>query len=321
MKTEEILAYGQKVINVEAQVLASLSFDDKFVQAVKLIAASTGRVVVSGVGKPGLIGEKISATMASTGTPSITLHPTEAVHGDLGRIASEDVLLALSNSGETEELLRVLPVVKEIGAKIIAVTASDENRLASFSDIVLSYGRLEEACPLGMAPSSTTTAMLAMGDALALTVSRFKNFSHEDFARFHPGGKLGLKLLKVKEVMRNDGRVPQLEADTPLSEVLVKITECRSGAAISVDKNGLLLGFFTDGDLRRCFEAGAENHMNSTLGQVMTKNPISINAGELVTAAIPLMKSKRINQLPVVDDGGKVLGLLDVQDFLDMGLL
>jgi len=321
MKSDEILAYGQKVIDAEAKVLSGLLFDEKFTMAVEVIAACKGRVVISGIGKPGLIGAKISATMASTGTSSIILHPTEAVHGDLGRIGHDDILLALSNSGETEELLRVLPVVREIGAKIISITATIDNSLAKFSDIVLTYGRLEEACPLGMAPSTTTTVLLAMGDALALTVSRFKKFSHEDFARYHPGGKLGLKLLKVKDVMRSDRQVPILKQNTVLREVLLHITRCRSGAAIVVDENEQLVGFFTDGDLRRYFDSGTGDELKVDLATVMTTNPISISDMELATAAIPLMKTKRINQLPVVNSAGKVCGLLDVQDFLDIGLL
>lgn len=319
MDDTQILAYGRQVIEMEAKALGSLELGRAFTSAVRAVAACKGRVVVSGIGKAGLIGGKISATLASTGTPSIELHPTEAFHGDLGRLDPTDIFLALSNSGETEELLRLLPAVRRVGCPVVAITAHAESTLAKHADHVLEMGRIPEACPLGMAPSTSTTAMLALGDALALAVSHMKNFTLEDFARFHPGGSLGLRLTKVGELMRSGEKLAVLPPSAKVREALLEITRARSGVCLVVEGKKLA-GLFSDGDLRRTL-TGQQASLDASLAGVMTRNPTTMRVDELAASAAHLMKTRRINQLPVVGAGGELCGLLDVQDLLDVGLL
>lgn len=320
MNAEAILEYGRQVIAQEARALGQLALDAAFVEAVRCVVDCRGRVVVTGIGKAGLIGAKISATMASTGTPSIELHPVEALHGDLGRVDEHDVVLALSNSGETEELLRLLPAVRQTGAALIALTGDGSSTLARHSDVVLDIGKIDEACPLGMAPSTSTTAMLALGDALSLTVAHLKDFKPEDFAKFHPGGKLGLLLMKVSEVMRTGEAVPVLPPETTVRDLLMAVTRARSGSGIIVDTVGRLEGIFSDGDLRRCLSVDGPDDLDRPVGDLMTRDPTRIRGDELVTAAMHLMSSRRHNQLPVVDADGHVIGLIDAQDVLALGL-
>lgn len=315
------LQYAREVVAHEARALASLAerLDERFLEAAGRILTCTGRVVVSGMGKAGLIGTKISATLASTGTPSYFLHPAEALHGDLGRVLPEDVTLVLSNSGETDEVVRLVPHLRGIGASVIAVTGRSDSTLARHADVVLDIGTLDEACPLGLAPSTSTTAMLALGDALALTVQRARNFTPEEYARFHPGGSLGRKLLKVEEIMRSGERNPVLEDSRTVKEALLAITRARAGAVCLVDADGRLTGIFTDGDLRRHIAQGAEVG-SLVLRDVMTRSPRTIAAGRLATEAARRMREHKIDELPVVDEQGRPIGLVDIQDLLAVGL-
>jgi arabinose-5-phosphate isomerase len=274
------------------------------------------------MGKPGFVAQKISATLASTGTPSLFVHPAEAAHGDLGRIARDDVVIALSNSGETEELTRLLPGLRKIGAKIVAVTKDANNSLARGADLVLEIGDVEEACPMGLAPTASTAVLLAVGDALAMTVLANKAFDKEEYALFHPGGKLGRGLMKVGELMRQGAANPVIAQSAPLSAAVAVMTETtgRPGAASVVDAAGRLVGIFTDGDLRRLVEHGQTDFSKPVSG-AMGKNPRRVKPDLLVTEAAHVMRKARIDQVPVVDDDGKPVGLLDVQDLLAAKIL
>jgi arabinose-5-phosphate isomerase len=276
-------------------------------------------VVVTGIGKAGIIGQKISATLASTGTPSYWIHSSEARHGDLGRIVSEDIVLALSNSGETEVVV-LLPFVKQMGAKVVAITGNSKSSLAKHSDVVLDIGKIEEPCPLGLAPSASSTAMLALGDALALTIFKKRNLSKEDYAFYHPGGELGRKLLTVEMVMRKNEANPVAYEDTPLMDVIGIMTETagKPGAVSVVDKHNKLVGFFTDGDLRRYLKDGI-SFLQKSVKDVMTRSPKVINSRCLVAEAYKILKEYKIDQIPVVDDSHSPVGIIDVQDLLEVG--
>lgn len=319
--TEDV-RYGKKVIALEAQALERLvdRVDEGFQRAVDFVLHCRGRVVVTGIGKAGIIGQKISATLASTGTPSYWLHPSEARHGDLGRVVKEDVVLALSNSGETE-VAALLPPVKKIGARVIAITGSSESTLARHSDVVLDIGQIEEPCPLGLAPSASSTAMLALGDALALTVLKRRNFSKEEYAFYHPGGELGRKLLIVEVVMRSGQANPVVKEGCQVLEALkvMTYTPGRPGAVSVVDGKGRLTGFFTDGDLRRRL-GRRQDFLKGAIKEVMTRNPKTIRKDSLAAEAYNILKVNKVDQLPVVDKKGIPVGILDVQDLLEVGL-
>jgi arabinose-5-phosphate isomerase len=291
-----------------------------FVQATELILGLRGRVVTAGMGKAGFIAQKISATLASTGTPSIFLHPAEAIHGDLGRVDPGDVLLAFSKSGETQELMVMLPHVKAVGVPVVAITQDQKSTLGKHADLVLELGRIDEAGPYGLAPSASTTAMLALGDALALVVQGGRRFGPEEFARFHPGGDLGRRLMKVGELMRTGDRNPRVQSGQTVLQAIEIMTRTpgRPGATSVVDKDGKLLGFFTDGDLRRLIEQGLANPRERTIDDAMTRNPRSIGPEMFALEALAFLHQKEIDQLPVVDGGGHLLGLLDVQDLLNL---
>jgi arabinose-5-phosphate isomerase len=315
----ENVRYARQVLATEAKAIRSLMgrIGHGFDSAVKLVLSCKGRVVVTGMGKPGIVGQKIAATLASTGTPSLFLHPAEALHGDLGKVTADDIVLALSNSGETEEIVRLMPSLKDIGAKIIALTATAKSTLGRFSDIVLEMGKIGEACPLGLAPSASTTALLALGDALALCVLKNRSFGKEEFAFFHPGGELGRKLLKVREVMRTGKRNPSMKEDSSVKEGLLAITAARAGAVGVVDRRGQLTGIFTDGDLRRHLETDPDV-VNAKLRDVMTKTPSTIGPDSLASEALRLLRERKIDELPVVDRRGRLVGMLDVQDLLEV---
>lgn len=318
-----ILRRAKEVFKIEAEAVSALAhkLDDNFVKAVEAIYNCKGRVVVTGMGKAGIIGQKISATLSSLGTPSIWLHSAEAIHGDLGRVTKDDIVIALSNSGETEETKSLIPTLKKIGAKIIAITGNKDSALAKHSDLVLDVSVKKEACPLGLAPTSSTTAMLAMGDALAVCLVEKKGFKEKDFALFHPGGALGKKLLlKVEDIMRKGKANPVVSEDAIVKDVLYAITEARAGAASVVDKRGRLSGIFTDGDLRRHLEADT-NLSARKVKDVMTKNPITIQPQKLAIEALRILEEKKIDELPVVDKNRKPAGMLDVQDVLRAGLV
>jgi arabinose-5-phosphate isomerase len=277
-------------------------------------------VIVSGMGKAGLIGQKIMATLASTGTPSHCLHPAEAVHGDLGRIHADDVALILSQSGETEEVLRLLSPLAELGVPIIAMTGRADSTLGRAARVVLELGPLEEACPLGLAPSSSTTAMLAVGDALALVTSRMRNFGREDFARFHPAGSLGQKLSKVEHHMRPLAQCRVARDHQTVREVLVHVgvPGRRTGATMLVDARGKLSGIFTDSDLARLFEQRRDQRLDGPIRDVMTAQPLTVTVGAMMVDAVAVMAGRKISELPVIDASGQPVGLIDITDVVGL---
>lgn len=314
---------AKEVLKIEAEAISSLikRLDKNFEKTVSLILACKGKVVVAGMGKPGIIGEKISATLSSTGTPSLSLHPADAIHGDLGRVTKDDIVIAISNSGETEEISRLLPILKKIGAKIIAMTGNLKSTLAKHSDVILDVGVKKEACPFGLAPTASTTAMLAMGDALAIALLEKRGFKVEDFAFYHPGGTLGRRLiLKVEDIMRRGRANPIVKEDLKVKVVLLKITEARAGSASVVNKKGVLTGIFTDGDLRRHLEEDTALP-NRKVKDVMTKKPITITKDRLAADAFRILREKKIDEIPVVDEKRRPIGLVDVQDLLKAGLV
>lgn len=311
------LVYGRRVLELEAKAIASLSLGPGFVQAIDLLLACKGHLVVTGIGKPGFIAQNLSAILASTGTPSLYLHPAEAVHGDLGRVTPHDVILALSNSGQTEELLRLLTPLKRIGAKLIAVTGNRDSPLAKAADAVVDIGRIDEACPMGLVPTTSSAALHAVCDALAMTLLKNKPFTTEEYALYHPGGSLGRKVMKVHELMRAGPANPVVAESEPLSRAVVVMTNTvgRPGAASIVDRRGKLVGMLTDGDLRRLIERGHQD-FNVPVGSVMCKSPKTCGPDDLVAHAASRMRETKVDQLPVVDAANKPVGLLDVQDLL-----
>ncbi|MBI4342400.1 MAG: KpsF/GutQ family sugar-phosphate isomerase [Candidatus Omnitrophica bacterium] len=316
------IARAREVLRIEAEAIRRLipRVGRSFESAVTLLAGCKGRVVVTGMGKAGLIGQKLSATLASTGTPSHWVHPAEAIHGDLGRITREDVLIALSNSGETEELTRLLPLIKRFGSRLIALTGNPRSTLARHSDVVLDVSVTQEACSLNLAPTSSTTAMLAMGDALAVVVAERKKFKERDFALLHPGGQLGRRLLlRVRDLMRMREANPVVRETARVKQVLLAITRARAGCASVVDGKGQLIGIFTDGDLRRHVDS-TPNLAEQRVRDVMTRRPKTIEADRLAAEALRVLREHKIDELVVVDGHRKPVGLLDVQDLLKAGL-
>ncbi len=323
MTSKNAAAIAKNVIRIEAAALNALlpRINADFGRACDIILRSRGRVVVTGIGKPGFIAQKISATLSSTGTPSLFLHPAEALHGDVGRVMKEDVVLALSNSGQTEEIIKLLPIIRKIGAKLIAMTGNPKSLLARHSDVVLDVSVKKEACTMNLAPTASTTAMLAMGDALAVTLLEKKGFKAENFALYHPGGNLGKKLLlKVSDIMRTGKSNPIVRENEKVEKVLLKITEARAGSATVVDAKGKLRGIFTDGDLRRHLRKDSRI-LSRRVSEVMTAGPIHIVADHLAAEALEILRSKKIDEVPVVDRRRRPIGLLDVQDILRAGLI
>lgn len=317
------LKRAKEVIAIEADAIKKLigRIDKNFETAVDLMAQCKGRVIISGMGKTGLIGRKIAATLSSTGTPAMFMHSAEAVHGDLGQVTRLDVLIVISQSGETEETVRLLPLIKRIGTRVIAITGNPMSSLAKHSDVVLNVNVQKEGCPLGLAPMASTTATLVMGDALAACLIDRKNFKREDFAFFHPGGSLGRQLLlKVSDIMRSGNRFARVTGETKVKDVLLEITKTRCGSACVVDKSGKILGFFTDGDLRRHLEEDSQL-LTRKVKDVMTAKPMTIRHDRLAAEAFDILKERRFDELPVVDQKGKLVGLLDVQDLLKAGLV
>ena len=313
---------AREIVECEATAVRQVAhgLGDTFLSALDLILGLRGRVVTTGMGKAGFIAQKISATLASTGTPSIFLHPAEAIHGDLGRIEPGDLLLAFSKSGETAELLVMLPHVKANGVPMVAITQERASTLGRHSDLVLELGRIDEPGPHGLAPSASTTAMLALGDALALVVQEGRNFGPEEFARFHPGGDLGRRLMKVSELMRTGDRNPCIHDTATVFQAIEVMTRTpgRPGATSVVDEAGKLVGFFTDGDLRRLIEHGLSNPRERRIDEAMTKGPRSIAPDTFALEALAMMGKSAIDQMPVVDPDNRLIGLLDVQDLLNL---
>ena len=313
---------GKRVLAIEAKAIAGLveRLDHRFTEAVDLLYGCTGKAVVSGMGKSGLIGQKIAATMASTGTPAFFLHPAEGIHGDLGMLARRDALIAISNSGETEELLKLLPFVKRLDIPVIAMTGRAQSTLAKNSEVVLDVSVSEEACPMGLAPTASTTATLAMGDALAIALLQKRGFKEEDFAQFHPGGTLGRRLLlKVRDLMHQGAAIPQVSGQASAHHAILEMTAKKLGMTIVVDQAGQLLGIITDGDLRRVLETGMDLAA-ARAGDLATKRPKTIGPDELAAKALQIMEQYSITAL-VVEESGRIAGIIHLHDLLKSGVI
>lgn len=318
---------AKRVLRIEADAVAALinRVDERFERAVDMIMKCTGRVVVTGMGKSGLIGKKIAATLASTGTPALFLHPAEGIHGDLGMVTRGDTVIALSNSGETEEIARMLPSLKRIGIKIIALTGNTESTLAKNSDVVIDVGVQEEACPLGLAPTASTTATLAMGDALAVALLDKRGFKEEDFACFHPGGALGKRLLlRVKDIMHTGDAVPAVSEETMIKDAIYEISSKKMGVTSVLNSSGRLVGVISDGDLRRWMEKtekSGENLLAKKAGDIMTKNPKVIGQDALAAEAVAVMENSSITCLIVTKPDGRPEGVIHLHDLLKAGVV
>ena len=276
-------------------------------------------MVLTGVGKSGLICKKIAATLSSTGTPAFFLHPTDAAHGDLGMVRGEDTVVAVSNSGETQELLSIIPLIKSFGIPVIAITSNPQSSLARLSDIVINLNVNKEACPLNLAPTTSTTATLAVGDAIAAALMKIKGFTDKDFKRLHPGGKLGIRLSKVKELMRTGREIPKVDPDSSVKEVIYEISSKKLGATLVIDKTGNLKGIITDGDLRRAFERGFD--LNSRAKEIMTEKPKVIKEDLFAEEALKIMEENKITVLPITNEEGKVTGIIHLHDILGRRIL
>lgn len=323
MKGTAVIQRAKKVLRIERDALDRLSrhLDGRFEKAIDLLDRCVGRVVVTGMGKPGFVGQKISATFSSLGIPSLWLHPAEAAHGDLGRVTGQDVVIALSHSGETDEILHLLPMLKRIGSRLIAVTGNIHSRLARQAQVVLNTHVKEEASPWGLVPTASTTAMLALGDALAVALSEKRGFTSDDFAVLHPGGSLGKRLtLRVEDLMRTGSSHPVVRETDRVQKVLLMITRARAGSATVVDAKGQLVGLFTDGDLRRNLKEDP-GILRRRVKEVMTRNPKRLPVGQMAAEALKLLRTYRIDEIPIVNSRGRAVGLLDIQDLLRAGLV
>jgi arabinose-5-phosphate isomerase len=319
---QALLAKARGIIDVEIQALEDLKtqLDDQFVQAVELIEQCRGRVIITGMGKSGLIGKKIAATLSSTGTPSYFLHPAEGSHGDLGTLMKQDIVIAISNSGETPEILGILPLVKRFGVPLIGMTGKMTSTLAQQSDLVLNIAVRQEACPLGLAPTASTTATLALGDALAVVLLERRGFSEEDFAMFHPAGSLGKRLLlKVKDVMHHDSALPIVLNTTPFLDALVEVSSKKLGMAIVVDRNGCMQGILTDGDVRRALTR-FNDPRTIPLTEVMTCSPKLVDPDELAVSALRRMEEHKITVLVSCATDGSPIGAVHMHDILKTGI-
>jgi len=317
-----IAEYGKRVIQIETEALASLSerIGPEFEKAVGLIFSSSGRVIVTGIGKSGLIARKIVATMNSTGTPAIFLHPSDAIHGDLGMVQQEDVILLLSKSGNTEEIKNILPIFKRIGVSLISIVGKSDSYLAQMSDVVLDGSVSEEACPLDLAPTASTTVALALGDAIAIALLEKRGFTADDFALFHPGGNLGKRLLlSIDQIMTTGEAMPLVHQAAPLKDAILEITSKRFGATCVVDDQGVLVGIITDGDLRRMLERDTD--MKALLAvDVMSPNPKTLYPHALASIALELMEQHKITQLIITNVGKQPVGILHMHDLIQLGL-
>jgi len=323
MNKDAISALASAVIETQASAITSLlnRIDDSFIDACCRLLECEGRVVVIGMGKSGHIGSKIASTLASTGTPAFFVHPAEASHGDLGMIKSEDVVLALSNSGETDELNRILPLLKRIGVSIVALTGNSSSTLAKHATVVLDISVDEEACPLGLAPTSSTTATLVMGDALAISLLETRGFTEEDFAKSHPAGQLGKRLLlHIRDIMHSGDDIPAVAANASISQAIVEMTAKRLGMTAVLDEQDKVLGIFTDGDLRRALDAGLDPHASSIL-DAMTSGGQRIAPDSLAVEAMQKMQAHSIQGLLVTDPDGRLVGALNFQDLLKAGVV
>ena len=322
MTQYDYISLGRAVIEEEISAIQALPnrLDEQFSGACETILNCTGRIIVTGMGKSGHIGNKIAATLASTGTPAFAVHPGEASHGDLGMITSEDVVIALSNSGQSEEILAILPVIKRLGIKLISFTGKETSELAQASDYHLNIGVDKEACPLNLAPTSSTTTTLVMGDALAIALLEARGFTEDDFARSHPGGRLGKRLLvHVSEVMHSGDDIPKVEPDVSFEQAILEITGKGLGVTAVTDRHGTLLGIFTDGDLRRAFEQGVDLK-HALIGEVMISHFHTITQDALAVDALNKMEALSITTLPVVADNNCLIGIVHMHDLLKAGI-
>ncbi|MCX5717190.1 MAG: KpsF/GutQ family sugar-phosphate isomerase [Nitrospirae bacterium] len=320
---ENIIDIAKKVLKIEADAVAALAekLDSTFEKAIDIIFKSKGRVVVTGMGKSGLVGKKIAATLASTGTPAFFMHPAEASHGDLGMVTSDDVIIAISNSGETEELSGLIPFLKRFNVGLIAMTGSRNSTLAKSADVHLDVSVKEEACPLGVVPTASTTAALAMGDAIAIALLVKRGLKQEDFAFFHPGGNLGKKLfIKVKDLMHTGNALPFVSPEAEMTKAVMEISSKRLGVAIVSDAGRKILGVLTDGDIRRGIEKWGKKFFDMKAEEVMTKNPKTISEEELAVKALSIMETHSITSLAVPDSDGKAIGVIHLHDILKQGI-
>ncbi len=321
---DNILDIAKKVLKTEAEAITALidKLNGNFEKVVEMIYECKGRVVVTGMGKSGLVGKKIAATLASTGTPAFFLHPAEAGHGDLGMVTGRDVIIAISNSGETAELVGLIPFLKRYNVKLISMTGNPGSVLAKLSDITLDISIKEEACPMGVVPTASTTATMAMGDAVAVALLIKRGLSEQDFAFFHPGGSIGKKFfIKVKDLMHSGDRLPVVSFQMPVSRAVIEVSSKRLGHAIVIDNNGIIAGVLTDGDVRRGLEKWGGKLFEMPAGEVMTKKPKTISEDELAAKALSIMESYSISALIVPDAEGKPLGIIHLHDILKQGIV
>lgn len=321
---ENIIDIAKRVLTIEANAVSALTdrLNSDFEKAVELIFQSKGRVVVTGMGKSGLVGKKIAATLASTGTPAFFLHPAEASHGDLGMVTADDVIIAISNSGETEELTGLIPFLKRFNVRLISMTGNPNSTLSKAADVAIDISVREEACPMGVVPTASTTATMAMGDAIAVALLSKRGFREEDFAFYHPGGSLGRKLFtKVKDLMHSGSDLPSVLYDAPLINAVIVISSKRLGVTIVNDSDTRFLGIITDGDVRRGIEKWGKAFFDMKAGEVMTKNPKTISEDELAAKALSIMERHSITSLVVQDVEGKAKGIIHLHDILKKGIV
>ena len=320
--TSDYLEYARQVVRAEAAALEQVAqrLDHAFLRAIELFSHCSGRIGVTGTGKSADVGQKIAGTLNSTGSRAYVLDATRAMHGDLGMVHSQDVILALSYSGESDEIVRLLEPLRALAMALVALTGNGQSALARQADVAIVLGAMEEVCPLGLAPSTSTTAMMAVGDALAFVLSRIRAFTPEDFARYHPAGSLGRKLLKVEAVMRRGADLRLASAHETVREVFAQVHRCgrRTGAVMLVDTRGRLCGLFTDSDLARLFEQRRDTALDRSIAEVMTGNPLTVRQGSRVLEAVEMLRRHRISELPVVDASGRPVGLLDITDVLGL---
>lgn len=314
---------AQETLSIERQAIDVLSnqIDERFDRACEVLLQCKGRVVITGMGKSGHIGRKMAATFASTGTPSFFMHPGEAGHGDLGMLVRGDVLIAISNSGKSDEIMMLMPLIKHLGVPLITISGDDKGPMPQNADIALTLGPLQEACPLGLAPTSSTTATLVLGDALAVALLEARGFTADDFARSHPAGALGKRLLlQVKHLMHTGTELPKVKPNTPMNQVLYEISDKRLGLTTIVDEQDKLLGIFTDGDLRRMIDRQQGFDVNLPVSEVMTKQPLTISQEARAVEALDQMHERKINQFVVVDDTHRVIGVIGMHDLIEAGV-
>ncbi len=323
-KMKELIDQAKNILRIEAEAVNALinRIDEAFAEAVDIMSLCTGKIVVTGMGKSGLVGKKIAATLASTGSPALFLNPAEGSHGDVGMVSKGDVVLAISNSGETEEIIRILPTLKRLDIRIIAMTGNSQSVLTKISDVSLDVSVKEEACPMGLAPTASTTAALAMGDALAITLLNKKGFTEDDFAFFHPGGNLGRKLLlTVEDLMHTGEAIPSVHSGTLMKKAIIEISSKRLGITSVVDDNNKLLGVITDGDLRREIEKRGSAFFSLKAGDVMTHRPKTIRKNMLAAKAVSLMEKHSITVLIVADEKDNIEGVIHLHDLLKSGIV